>query len=157
MINYVAHSLAPTIEPVVNLCASGVLERFPGIRFATIEAGIGWVAWALTAMDEGYRKHHMWAFPKLRELPSEYFRRHGFASFQEDAAGSRPGREVRARGLLHVGQRLSAPRRHLAALGRGDRAHDGRTDRRPRAKILGLNAAKLFGFEVPNGKPIPAV
>jgi predicted TIM-barrel fold metal-dependent hydrolase len=38
VINYVTHSLSPTIEPVANLCASGVLERFNGLRFATIEA-----------------------------------------------------------------------------------------------------------------------
>ena len=29
VVNYVSHSLSPTIEPVANLCASGVLERFP--------------------------------------------------------------------------------------------------------------------------------
>jgi predicted TIM-barrel fold metal-dependent hydrolase len=27
VINYVSHSLVPTIEPVANLCGSGVLER----------------------------------------------------------------------------------------------------------------------------------
>ena len=43
VINYVSHSLVPTIEPVANLCGSGVLERFPGIKFAAIESGIGWV------------------------------------------------------------------------------------------------------------------
>jgi predicted TIM-barrel fold metal-dependent hydrolase len=36
VVNYVSHSLSPTIEPVANLCASGVLERFPTLRFATI-------------------------------------------------------------------------------------------------------------------------
>jgi len=149
VINYVAHSLAPTIEPAVNLCASGVLERFPGIRFATIEAGIGWVAWALTAMDEGYRKHHMWAFPKLAMLPSEYFRRHGFASFQEDA----PGLDLVENWDLedcfmwandyphHEG---TWPHSAEAI----ERTMGGLSDRQ-RAKILGLNAAKLFGFETP--------
>ena len=72
---------------MANLCASGVLERFPKLRFATIEAGIGWVPWLLDAMDEAYRKHHMWARPKLQGLPSEYFRAHGGATFQEDPAG----------------------------------------------------------------------
>ena len=43
--------------------------------------------WALTAMDEAYRKHHMWVKPKLELLPSEYFRRQGFATFQEDRPG----------------------------------------------------------------------
>jgi predicted TIM-barrel fold metal-dependent hydrolase len=38
-------------------------------------------------MDEAYRKHHFWVRPKLDRLPSEYFRSHGFASFQEDPAG----------------------------------------------------------------------
>ncbi|MCY4503793.1 MAG: amidohydrolase family protein, partial [Alphaproteobacteria bacterium] len=87
VINYVTHSLSPTIEPVANLCASGVLERFPKIRFATIEAGIGWVPWLLDAMDEAYRKHHMWVRPKLQGLPSDYYRAHGYATFQEDPAG----------------------------------------------------------------------
>ena len=87
MINYVTHSLSPTIEPVANLCASGVLERFGKLRFATVEAGIGWVPWLLDAMDEAYRKHHMWVRPKLQGLPSDYYRAHGFATFQEDPSG----------------------------------------------------------------------
>jgi len=93
VINYVSHSLSPTIEPVANLCASGVLSRFPRLRFATIEAGIGWVAWLLDAMDEAYRKHHMWVKPKLELLPSEYFHRQGFATFQEDKPGLDLARE----------------------------------------------------------------
>ena len=87
VVNYVSHSLSPTIEPVANLCASGVLERFPKIRFATIEAGIGWVPWLLDAMDEAYKKHHFWVRPKLKDLPSDYYRAHGFSSFQEDKPG----------------------------------------------------------------------
>ncbi|MCZ6886972.1 MAG: amidohydrolase family protein, partial [Gammaproteobacteria bacterium] len=89
IVNYVVHALAPAIEPVANLCSSGVLERHPTIRFATIEAGIGWVAWAIKAMDEAYLKHHFWVQPKLQGLPSEYYRAHGFASFQEDEPGLR--------------------------------------------------------------------
>jgi len=149
VINYVAHSLSPTVEPVVNLCASGVLERFPGLRFATIEAGIGWLPWALVAMDEGYHKHHMWAFPKLPSLPSEYFRRQGYASFGEDP----PGLELMERFGLedcflwandyphHEGtwpHSAAAIERTMGALTDGQRA-----------KVLGLNAARLFGFPVP--------
>src|SRR5438270_5496075 len=74
VINYVIHSLAPTAEPIVTICSSGVLDRFPGLRLATIEAGIGWVPWMLRAMDEAYEKHHFWVFPKLKLLPSEYYR-----------------------------------------------------------------------------------
>ena len=87
VINYVVHSLAPTAEPIVILCSSGILDRFPGLKFASIEAGIGWVPWMLRAMDEAYEHHHFWVFPKLKMLPSEYYRLHGAASFQEDPPG----------------------------------------------------------------------
>ena len=149
VINYVSHSLAPTIEPLANLCASGVLERFPGIRFATIEAGIGWVAWALTAMDEAYRKHHMFVRPRLKALPSEYFRERGFASFQDDAPGLDLARKHRlAKNFMwandyphHEGtwpHSAAAIERTMGGLSEGERAD-----------ILGLNAARLFRFEVP--------
>ena len=38
-------------------------------------------------MDEAYRKHHMWAFPKLPKMPSDYFRSNGATTFQEDRVG----------------------------------------------------------------------
>jgi hypothetical protein len=47
-------------NPIANVCASGALEHFPKIRFAAVEFGIGWVPWALNAMGEAYRKHHLW-------------------------------------------------------------------------------------------------
>jgi predicted TIM-barrel fold metal-dependent hydrolase len=151
VINYAAHALAPAIEPVANLCASGVFERFPKLRFATIEAGIGWIPWALQAMDEAYKKHHMFTRPKLKMLPSEYFKEHGFASFQEDVAGLDLARK---HGLVdnflwandyphHEGSwphSAAAIEREMGEFTDGERA-----------KILGLNAAKFWKFEVPEG------
>src|ERR671929_493867 len=32
IINYVVHSLSPTMEPIVGMCASGAFERFPKLR-----------------------------------------------------------------------------------------------------------------------------
>jgi predicted TIM-barrel fold metal-dependent hydrolase len=148
IINYAAHALAPTIEPIACMCASGVLERFPKLRFAGIECGIGWVPWALEAMDEAYRKHHMWAYPKLKHLPSDYFRMHGAASFQDDPIGI----ELAVKHNLvnnclwandyphHEG---SWP--HSAAS--IERQMQDLTDDQ-RGKILGLNAAKIFKFDV---------
>jgi len=149
VVNYVSHALSPSIEPVANLCASGVFERFPRLRFATIEAGIGWVPWILDAMDEAYRKHHFWVRPKLKHLPSEYFRRHGFASFQEDAAGLALAERYDLTDNFMWGNDYphhegtwphSAQAIERTMSGLGDEA---------RAKILGLNAARLFKFDVP--------
>lgn len=92
VINYAVHALGQSLEPVANICASGVLEKYPRLRFATIEAGIGWIAWACTAMDEAYFKHHMYAFPRMESLPSEHFKRSFFASFGEDPPGRSGGK-----------------------------------------------------------------
>jgi len=148
VVNYVSHSLAPTIEPVANLCASGVIERFPKIRFAAVESGIGWVPWALTAMDEAYRKHHLWAFPKLKKLPSEYFRTNGAATFQEDPAGLQLAESwnlvdnfMWANDYPHAEgtwpHSAEAIEREMGGL-----SEESRT------KILGMNAARMFNFDV---------
>jgi len=149
VINYAVHSLAPTMEPLVNICASGVAERHPKLRFGSIEAGIGWVAWALTAMDEAYLKHHMWVKPKLDMLPSEAFRRQGFASFQEDKPGLDLAREhdlvdnfIWANDFPH----------HEGTWPYSSQAIErtmGNLNDEERAKILGLNSARIFGFDIP--------
>ncbi len=149
VINYAVHSLAPTMEPIANLCASGVIDRFPRIRFGTIEAGIGWVAWALGALDEAYRKHHMWVRPKLERLPSEYFHSNGFASFQEDRAGLDL---ARGHGLTENFLWANDFPHHEGTWPHSAAAIErtmGGLDDAERAKILGLNAARVFRLPVP--------
>jgi len=149
VINYAVHSLSPTMEPLVNLCASGVVERFPKLSFGSIEAGIGWVPWMLTAMDEAYHKHHMWVRPKLKALPSDYFRANAFASFGEDAPGLDLMRDYGLSNNFlwandfphHEGtwpHSAAAIERTMAKLDDGERA-----------RVLGLNAARVFKFDIP--------
>jgi predicted TIM-barrel fold metal-dependent hydrolase len=126
-----------------------VLERFKRLRFATVEAGIGWVPWLLAAMDEAYRKHHMWVRPKLQGLPSDYYRAHGFATFQEDPAGLALAER---RGLTDNFMWANDYPHH-----EGTWPHSAEAIERTmaelsdvtRAKILGLNAARFFKLDVP--------
>ena len=146
IINYVAHALTPAVEPVVALCASGVLERFPGIKFGVIEAGIGWLAWALDAMDEAYKKHHMYVRPKLQGLPSDYFKAHGFASFQEDRVGILTAKEY---GLLDNIMWADDYPHHEGSWPYSAQAIErtmGNLTDAEREKILSGNAQRLFGF-----------
>jgi predicted TIM-barrel fold metal-dependent hydrolase len=103
----------------------------------------------LTAMDEAYRKHHMWVRPKLERLPSEYFRSNGFASFGEDPPGLDLMRDyglganfLWANDFPH--HEGTWP--HSAAAIERTMARLADTER---AAVLGLNAARLFKFEVP--------
>jgi predicted TIM-barrel fold metal-dependent hydrolase len=148
VMNYVAHALVQAIEPMAALCSSGVLERFPRIKFAAIESGIGWVPWALDAMDEAYVKHHMWAYPKLKMLPSEYFRAHGAVAFQEDRAGL--GLALQFDLVDNFLWSNDYPH-HEGSWPHSAEAIErqmGRFDEDQRARILGLNAARMFNFEV---------
>ena len=149
IINYVVHALTPSVEPIANLCCSGVLERFPKLTFGTVEAGIGWVSWALFAMDEAHKKHHMWARPKLKKLPSEYFKEQGFATFQEDPAGLDLARE---HGLIDNFMWANDYPHHEGTWPHSAAAIErtmGKLSEEERAKILGLNAARIFKFDVP--------
>lgn len=151
VINYVVHSLAPTAEPIVHLCSSGILDRFPRVRFASIEAGIGWVPWMLRAMDEAYEHHHFWVFPKLKMLPSEYFRQNGAASFQED----RPGLDMaRGHNLVNNFMWANDYPHHEGSWPHSAPAIErtmGRLSEAERERILGWNAAEFFGIPVPAG------
>jgi predicted TIM-barrel fold metal-dependent hydrolase len=152
VINYVSHSLSPTIEPVANLCASGVFERFPRLRVATIEAGIGWVAWFLGAMDEAYRKHHFWVRPKLKRLPSEYYREHCWASFQEDPAGLALAEPMNLADRFMWGNDYPHHEGTWPHSAEAIERTMGHLSETARANVLGLNAARFFGFEVPAGR-----
>ncbi len=150
VINYAVHSLAPTMEPLVNICASGVAERHPKLRFGAVEAGIGWVAWMLDAMDEAYLKHHMWVRPKLDLLPSDYFRRQGFATFQEDRAGLALAREFDLVDNFLWANDFPHHEGSWPYSAQAIERQMGHLDDGERAKILGLNAARIFGFDIPD-------
>jgi predicted TIM-barrel fold metal-dependent hydrolase len=150
IVNYVVHTVAPAMEPIVNLCASGVFERFPKLRVATIEADAGWVPWMLQKMDEGYLKHHFWVRPKLKTLPSDYYRSNCFASFGEDTATVDL---VELHRLEDSFMWANDYPHHEGSWPHSAEAIERtfRTDvsEATRAKLLGLNAARCFGFEVP--------
>jgi predicted TIM-barrel fold metal-dependent hydrolase len=151
IINYVVHSLSPTIEPMVSVCASGVFDRFPGLRFATIEAGAGFVPWMLDCMDEAYRKHHMWVRPKLKHgLPSDYFREHCAAEFAEDRSAMWAIEEFGLQNNMMWGNDYPHHEGTFPHSAEAIERQMGGLKEETRAKVLGLNAAKMFRFDIPD-------
>ena len=153
IINYACHSMETTIEPLVQMIASGVFERHPRLHAGLVESGVGFVPWLMETLDHAHRAHHFWVRPQLKELPSVYFRRNCFATFQDDPAGLRL---VEAYDLAdnflwandyphHEGSwphSAEAIERNMASLSDDSRA-----------KILGLNAARLFRLDPSAYKP----
>jgi predicted TIM-barrel fold metal-dependent hydrolase len=144
IINYVCHSMETTIEPLVQMITSGVFERHPELRAGLVESGIGFLPWLLETMDYAYRAHHFWVRPVIPELPSTYFRRHCFATFQEDHVGLDG---VERYDLVDNVMWANDYPHH-----EGSWPHSAASIERQmldlsedsRAKILGLNAARVF-------------
>jgi len=149
IINYVCHSMETTIEPLVHLITSGVFERHPRLQAGLVESGIGFVPWLLETMDHAYRAHHFWVRPVIPELPSEYYKRNCFATFQYDHVGLMNAEEL---GLVDTYLWANDYPHHEGSWPHSAAAIEnqmGHLSDAPRAKILGLNAARIFGLEVP--------
>ncbi len=65
-----------------DLIMSGVLARHPKIKFISVESGIGWIPFALEALDYQFRGNDVAEeHPEFDMLPSEYFARNIYACY----------------------------------------------------------------------------
>ena len=84
----IVHISTHSVEQMLacmDIIMGGVMERFPRLRFAFLEAQCGWLPFWLHRMDE----HYEWREPfgemtHLTMPPSEYFRRQGFCAVECD-------------------------------------------------------------------------
>ena len=101
----------------LNLCADGVLERFPELRVGHLESGAGWAPFWLERMDEHWEHYSHGRSRVTKEKPSFYFKRQCILS---------GGLSRRAEVVLHVhlGVLVAACARRLDGDAADQRAHD---------------------------------
>ncbi len=75
------------INIIAAIIGGAVLERYPNLRIALGESGIGWLAYALDRMDFEWEDRFQDLGLKMR--PSEYWRRQCKATFQYDVIGAK--------------------------------------------------------------------
>jgi predicted TIM-barrel fold metal-dependent hydrolase len=73
------------MSSIAYITAGGVAERFPDAKFIFLEANGGWLVPWLERLDHHCRKFQ-WEVTDLSMLPSEYFRRQCWISFDPDEA-----------------------------------------------------------------------
>ena len=73
-------------EICASIILSGVCARHPNLRFVLGEAGIGWIPYMLERMDDTYVER-LADDLRLELLPSEYFKRQIYSTFQKDFHG----------------------------------------------------------------------
>ena len=62
-----------------------VFERHPGLKLVCVEADAGWVPHYMYRMDHAYKRHRYWLkCDEMKMLPSEYFAKHVYVTFQDD-------------------------------------------------------------------------
>ena len=89
-LGYVGISATPGSPPAVaaDLLNAHVFERFPRLRVAFSEGGIGWIPYFLEHIDTKVRHHGAWTGMDFGgRLPSEIFKEHVFGCFIEDRVG----------------------------------------------------------------------
>jgi predicted TIM-barrel fold metal-dependent hydrolase len=141
---------------ITSLIFGGVCQRFPRLKFVSVESGVGWVPFLLEGMD--WQFHNSGAHiehPELELLPSEYFARQIYSCFWFERASARAA--IEQLGADHVmfetdfphstgitpgpASAALAPRDHLRI------ALAGLPDDAIR-KVLHDNAAELYRLEV---------
>jgi predicted TIM-barrel fold metal-dependent hydrolase len=66
---------------VADLLTSGVLPRFPDLKFVSVESGIGWIPFVLEAVDHAYLEGRADRTSEWELMPSEYFARQVYACY----------------------------------------------------------------------------
>jgi predicted TIM-barrel fold metal-dependent hydrolase len=79
-------AITSNVQVMSNLLFSGVLERFPELRFISVESGLGWVPYLLETADHQYEAQHLWD-EGMSIRPSEYFKRQCYVNFWYEASG----------------------------------------------------------------------
>ncbi len=139
-------------QALADIIFAGVFERFPRLRVGSVEHELAWIPFFLDQMDYTYTQRpprgDWYRFRESGALPSDFFRRHVFSSFQEDAVGIRVRDVIGVDGLMwgsdypHTESTFPRSQEILGEIFEGVPAAEV-------LKIVATNAADLYHFERP--------
>ena len=148
--------LAQSMDSLLDIIFSGVLERFPRLKIVLAENEIGWIPFVLEQWDYYYVRHSKnRSEPKLSLLPSEYFNRQIYATFFNDAVGARLlswwGQDNCMWSSDYPHANSTWPNsREVVARDLGELPADAR------AKLVRGNVARLYGLQMPSAVALSA-
>ena len=130
---------------VSNLIYSGILDRFKGLKFVSVESGIGWVPFLMEALD--YQLAEIAETKSFEKAPSEYFKSNFYGCFWFEK-GKNMADMVRKVGIDNCLFETDFP--HPTSLYPIDNLEERIAELTPeeRVKVLSTNAAKLYGIAV---------
>ena len=131
-------------KTVSNLIYSGILDRYKGLKFVSVESGIGWVPFLMEALD--YQLEEIAETRGFEKKPSEYFRSNFYACFwfeKKDVSDM-----LHKVGVDNCLFETDFPR--PTSLYPIDNLEERLSEltQEDRAKVLSLNAAKLYNIAI---------
>ena len=131
-------------KTVANLIYSGILDRYRNLKFVSVESGIGWVPFLMEALD--YQLEEIAETKGFEKKPSEYFRSNFYACFwfeKKDVSDM-----LHKVGVDNCLFETDFP--HPTSLYPIDNLEERLSSltQEDRAKVLSLNAAKLYNIAV---------
>jgi predicted TIM-barrel fold metal-dependent hydrolase len=144
-----------------RLIFSGVLDRFPTLKFAFFEGGIGWVPWLMHTLDAHTPsgagisvavKQFFEGKQKIKKAPSEYFDRFYIAavaweSYLADTVNGWPNHNIIIGSDFDHGDAVATWPKTVQVIKEMPRLSEA-----DKEKVLGANARRLFGLSL-NGAP----
>jgi predicted TIM-barrel fold metal-dependent hydrolase len=129
---------------MANLVFSGLLDRFPKLKFVSVESGLGWVPFVIEALDYQYSEAR--GKVELQRRPSEYIKQNVYTSFWFERRNLTSS--IRAIGVDNVMFETDFP--HPTCLYPIDDvagAFDGLTEAEIN-KVLNANAVRVYNLPV---------
>jgi predicted TIM-barrel fold metal-dependent hydrolase len=135
---------------LADLIFAGVFDRFPSLRVGTVEHELGWIPFFLDRLDYTYTQRQgnsRYYRYRTAEVPSDFFARNIFASFQDDDLGVRERHRIGIDSLCwgsdYPHTESTFPRSREIMSARLADVPQGEQD-----QIVFGNAARLYGFSL---------
>ena len=128
-----------------QLIFTGTFERFPDLHVAMIETGVGWIPHFLEQIDDRYWRNRSWGNIPINEPPSFYWFRNMSATLITDRNGVENRYGVGVDNMMwssdypHHGNDWPYSRMTIDSM-------MSNIDRDERRRIVGANAARIFGL-----------
>jgi len=141
-----SHVFAMTAGAMTSMLFTGVFERFPDLRIAWIETGVGWIPHLIESIDDRYWRNRVWGDLPISEPPSTYWYRNCVASYIMDRSGVALRHAVGVENMMwssdypHHGNDWPYSRKVIAET-------LGHVPADERALIVGGNAARIWHLD----------
>lgn len=136
------------VKTISNLMFSGVLDRWPKLKFFSVESGIGWVPFFLEYSEYSFdemRDENNFGFPRR---PTEYFHDHFYVSWWFEKFGPRHAEEIGINNILFESDFPHPVCLYPSPVERAAAALDNQSPEN-RKRILQDNAAELWKIDIP--------